>query len=466
MRSGDALDAVLQELARVVAETLDFGLVVVSLERPAWDDFEVVAVHGSPDARQALVGQQLSLDYWRPLLDARFERAGTQFVPHDERDWAADAGTWFVPSHAEPLAPGAWHPADALLVPLRRTDGKLIGILSVNEPRSGLRPADDDLEVLAAFGASIAQAIESAQEAQELIGHGATLEHLFLVSSELLHSRSVESVLRLVCDAVHGALGFGLAVVELADEESGRYKPVAAAGVDLASHDLQLPVSIEELDRVFDPQFEIEGCFLLTREEALARVPNAQSLSFASSQNGRGARAWDRHWLVVPLYDPAGERIGFIWADDPGDCLIPSREQLQTLRLLANQAATALESASNLEALHEAWELQRAIVDSSPLAVLTVDREARVRSWNPAAERMYGWTEAEALGRRPPQVTGTAVEQFEQMFERVMAGEALTGLESDRYRRDGTPITASMSDRKSTRLNSSHERLSRMPSSA
>jgi HTH-type transcriptional regulator, bacterioopsin transcriptional activator and related proteins len=39
-----------------------------------------------------------------------------------------------------------------------------------------------------------------------------------------------------------------------------------------------------------------------------------------------------------------------------------------------------------------------AVIDSSPLAIAEVDLESRVIRWNPAAERIFGWTQEEMLG--------------------------------------------------------------------
>ena len=43
-------------------------------------------------------------------------------------------------------------------------------------------------------------------------------------------------------------------------------------------------------------------------------------------------------------------------------------------------------------------ELYRRILDGSPDAVLVSDREGKVRAWNAAATRTFGFTEAEMLG--------------------------------------------------------------------
>ncbi len=52
----------------------------------------------------------------------------------------------------------------------------------------------------------------------------------------------------------------------------------------------------------------------------------------------------------------------------------------------------------------------QALVALSPTAIVTMDMDERVMSWNPAAERLFGWSQAEAVGRGIDQlVLGTAV---------------------------------------------------------
>ena len=45
-------------------------------------------------------------------------------------------------------------------------------------------------------------------------------------------------------------------------------------------------------------------------------------------------------------------------------------------------------------------EYFEALVLNSPVAIAIVDLDANVVSWNPAAERLFGYTQAEAIGRR------------------------------------------------------------------
>ena len=77
----------------------------------------------------------------------------------------------------------------------------------------------------------------------------------------------------------------------------------------------------------------------------------SEKVGYVSQFNGRGPRAWNRHWLLVPLLDRAGSVIGLLGADEPEDRLLPSAEKLQALRIFANQAAAAIVAAAHLEEL-------------------------------------------------------------------------------------------------------------------
>jgi diguanylate cyclase (GGDEF)-like protein len=76
-----------------------------------------------------------------------------------------------------------------------------------------------------------------------------------------------------------------------------------------------------------------------------------------SRNNGRGPLAWDHHWLMVPLRDRSGALLGFVWADDPADRLLPGVDGLRALRAFANHAIGAIEAARRLEQLRELAEL-------------------------------------------------------------------------------------------------------------
>ncbi|MDB4881640.1 MAG: hypothetical protein JWL95_406, partial [Gemmatimonadetes bacterium] len=86
-----------------------------------------------------------------------------------------------------------------------------------------------------------------------------------------------------------------------------------------------------------------------------------------------------------------------------------------------------------------------AIVEGSPLAICTLDTSGLVRSWNPAAERMFGWNSIEVVNRRNPTIAASHLPEFDAHCRRLMAGEVLNGILTERRCKDGSTIRVSLS---------------------
>ena len=64
--------------------------------------------------------------------------------------------------------------------------------------------------------------------------------------------------------------------------------------------------------------------------------------------------------------------------------------------------------------------------------------------WNPAAERIFGWSEEEVLGEPYPLVPEEKEHEFRANIARALQGDSLTGLETRRQKKDGTQIDVSI----------------------
>jgi PAS domain S-box-containing protein len=96
------------------------------------------------------------------------------------------------------------------------------------------------------------------------------------------------------------------------------------------------------------------------------------------------------------------------------------------------------------EVRHQQEQLQ-ALIDSSPLALVEFDLDRRIRLWNPAAERIFGWSRVEMLGRDDlPMAPPSKRSESEMLFARVRAGERVNDFETVRQRRDGTLVDVSI----------------------
>ena len=361
LRAREDLPALLDAVARTIGESLGFRTVAVNLYRPQWDDFEVTTVYGNAEAREVLLGHARPGDDWAVLLSERFERRRAYDVPAGAVDWDS-LGPSYVPEAAPASHPDAWDPEDALFVPMRDQRGLLLGIISVDEPLSGRRATDDEIDVLVSLVDHAALAVEGVREAAESARHQRALEELLAVSSRITGETSNSEILRRVCTGIRDALDFRNVCAALVDPETGIVVPTAAAGWQLDELLQREPLTAAQVEPLLDEMFRREGCYLLTHDQALARLAVDVDV-YPSQLNGRGPWAWNRHWLIVPLEDGHGALLGIIWVDNPSDRLVPSADRLQALRIFANDAAAALVSGRHLGEL-------RFLADHDPLTRL------------------------------------------------------------------------------------------------
>ncbi len=114
-------------------------------------------------------------------------------------------------------------------------------------------------------------------------------------------------------------------------------------------------------------------------------------------------------------------------------------------RIRAIRRQIAVESA-----LRESEERHRLVVDGAFDAIITVDSERVVLGWNPQAERIFGWTASEIVGRAA--ATDLLAAEHRASYERGVRDFLATGespvlhrlMEVTALRRDGSAFTAEM----------------------
>ena len=78
------------------------------------------------------------------------------------------------------------------------------------------------------------------------------------------------------------------------------------------------------------------------------------------------------------------------------------------------------------------------IVESSDDAIITKDLNSTITSWNKAAERIFGYTAQEAIGKSIRMIIPADRQGEEDMvLARIRAGEAVTHFETVRQHRNG-----------------------------
>jgi len=116
-----------------------------------------------------------------------------------------------------------------------------------------------------------------------------------------------------------------------------------------------------------------------------------------------------------------------------------SREERQT-----KKAVPGVNGAAASPDVERAW--LAAIVESSDDAILSKTLDGTVTSWNASAERLYGYTAEEAVGRHVSFIVPEELHaQLADIHERLGRGEKVSAVETVRVRKDGTRVEVAVS---------------------
>lgn len=134
----------------------------------------------------------------------------------------------------------------------------------------------------------------------------------------------------------------------------------------------------------------------------------------------------DRDGAVLGTFALYGASTGA--PDDAAVATVDRLGHLATLVLARDRVQRALTATvQNLAGL----------VDASPAAMVAIDTVGVVRSWNRAAERLFGWTADEVVGRPMPIIPPDDRDEFRERTQQALAGHHPPDIETRRLTRDG-----------------------------
>lgn len=97
------------------------------------------------------------------------------------------------------------------------------------------------------------------------------------------------------------------------------------------------------------------------------------------------------------------------------------------------------------EELRRSHERYRGLLEVSPGAVVLYDASLQVSEWNAAAQKLYGFTKTEVLGRQLPTVPPEKEAELREFVEQVRAGRPVTDVETVRVDRGGAKLDVELS---------------------
>ncbi len=160
-------------------------------------------------------------------------------------------------------------------------------------------------------------------------------------------------------------------------------------------------------------------------------------------------------YLAAPVISRSGEVLGGLFFGHPEPGRFTERSERIVLGIAAH-AAMAIDAARLLlkseqelarrKAAERASLLLSAIVDSSEDAIISKDLTGVITSWNQSAERLFGYTADEAIGRSVADLLIPADRQDEEpkILRRLAAGERVDHFETIRRRKDGALLDLSL----------------------
>ena len=145
-------------------------------------------------------------------------------------------------------------------------------------------------------------------------------------------------------------------------------------------------------------------------------------------------------WLGVPLIVD-GVTIGAMVVQHYSDPLAYGPAELRMLEYVSSQVARSIWRKGAEEALRRNEQRLSHHVQQTPLAVIEWDNEFKVRQWNRAAERIFGYTAAEAIGRHASFIVPErSREQVDRVWRGLMDDDSGTRSTNENVTKDGRAI--------------------------
>ena len=138
---------------------------------------------------------------------------------------------------------------------------------------------------------------------------------------------------------------------------------------------------------------------------------------------------------IVSLYT-ASEMVPLI----PTALAMPSSSQLEAANLALEKEIA--EHKQTVEALEKSQQRLSLLVQQTPLAVIEWNLDGEVSNWNPAAEKIFGYDQSEAIGHHATElmVRECEKEQFNQVWSELLACQDICNTTNEHYTQDGRSL--------------------------
>ena len=211
---------IFDKISSAIVEYSDYGRVIISMFKNTYPYREILGFGGvDEETVDTLRKVEMSKEWYNDVL-IKGERIGplSYYIPHTMKYILNQRATVY----GEGAGTGnedAWHPEDNLFVIMNNKKGELIGVISVDDSKSGSRPTEETVRPLEIFSGLISQIIllnKEEEERQKL-------------ETQLIQAHKMESIGILAGGIAHdfnNILSIILGNAEMAMEDTPNWNPV------------------------------------------------------------------------------------------------------------------------------------------------------------------------------------------------------------------------------------------------
>jgi PAS domain S-box-containing protein len=304
-----------------------------------------------------------------------------------------------------------------------------IGVISVQSMDRIQHFDQDDVRLLSTIAANVGAAIRNAQLYQETEQRADEMAALTEIGREISATLDLENVLERIATRAQEVLNARTATIRLL-EEDGSLPTVVALGKYAEKHRGTTIKMGEGITGNVAKTGKAEIINDPYQDERIVHIPGTPD---------------EEEEFEAIIFAPLtiGERvIGVmgLWRDR----LVAgpfTQADLNFLNNLARQAANAIENARLFEEVQREKLYSEALLQNSPVAIMTSDLDNRIVSWNPAAENLFGYSAEEAIGLYVYDLISNekADEEIADNFNSIRGGGRVNTV-TKRYRKDGSPV--------------------------
>ena len=277
-------------------------------------------------------------------------------------------------------------PKSVLFVPLL-VGGEATGRISLQNLDREHAFTEADARLLNTLAASLSVALENVRLFDEAQRRGSEMAALAELGREVGGLLDLDALIRRIGERAKDLLRADTSAVFLEEGPGAdRYLPLVAIG------NLAEPIMADSIPIG-------EGVIGDLASRGVAEVVN-DLLHDPRGVQIPGSEEDDEERLMAAPLLARGRVIGMmaVWRTE-SDAPLFTDEDLNFLVGLSQQAAIAIETARLFQQIGTQKQYFESLVDISPVAVVTMDRDEVVSGWNPAAEHLFGYSAQDAIGR-------------------------------------------------------------------